>query len=223
MQVGNIIKTTTLTVDGQLIMARIYKIKEYSQKDIRYLIKLPYPSSMILQDNYKQWFDWIWWNHCVHRPGIIKDLTIDESCREYKKIMEKFRSERCYQCGQGRYAGENWPCCNCTASNPIKAYVCRLARKGNRTLNKLGAWCKFPRYPSRVGLPKSRSRPIQIRSMDMKDWVITTDLNYRKFCAEPVIIKMLYLLKQKAKNKKFIRECPRRIFMHIDSYLRRYY
>jgi len=223
MQIGDTIKTTTWTVDGRLIMARIYKISKRPQEDPQYLIILPCTSSIILQDNYKEKFDWIWWNCCVHRPGVIKDITINESCEEYRKALVKFRSEKCYICGEGRYAGENWPCSNCTASSPIKTFIGRLTRKKNETLNKHGARCRAPKYPSRVGFPKSRSRPIQIRSMDMKDWVITTDLNYRKFCAEPVIIKMLYLLKQKQKNGKFIRECPRRIFMHINSYLRRYY
>ncbi len=215
---------------GELIMAKIYKIKTRGVRHwldewrtTQYQIKLPYRSSMILQDNYKEEIDRVWWTCCVHRPGKVKDIIINESCEEYKKALVKFRSEICYICGERRHAGEKWPCSNCRASSPIKTHVSRLTRKKNETLNKHGAICKAPKYPSRVGFPKSRSRLIQIQSMEMNDWVITTDLNYRKFCAEPVIKKMLYLLKQNEKNRKFIRECPKRIFMQINRYLRRYY
>ena len=216
---GNKVSCTYLTQDGTRIMA--YIIKKRKDTD-QYYIRLPKPSILILENNYIKEFDWTWYQCCVHRPGPIqlnKNELTESGKNQYKKAIVQSKEAKCYICFSEKEV-DQWPCTSCRASDPIKTIIGKIMRKPCDSYNKHTARCAKPRCIDKIGLPKSRSRGIYINNP--LQWAIASDLEYRKFCAEPAIRKMIQLLILRENDRKF-GQVSKRIIGIINKYIRRYY
>jgi hypothetical protein len=218
---GDKVSCTHLTQDGTRIMAYIIKKREDSDI-VQYYMRLPKPSILILMNNYIGEFDWAWYRCCIHRPGLIqlnKNELTESGEKQYKKAIALSKESKCYICFSEKEV-DQWPCASCAASDPIKTIMGKITRKSSDSYNKHMARCVKPRCIDKIGLPKSRSRVIYIKNP--LQWAIASDLEYRKFCADPAIRKMIQLLILRENDRKF-GQVPKRIIGLISKYIRRYY
>ena len=219
---GNKISCTHLTQNGGRIMAYITK-KESDDNVYKYYIRLPKPSIVILENNYIDTFEWHWYNCCIHRPGLVQ-LSSIQLCetmnKQYRQAVVSSKDEKCYICSTEKEVNK-WPCKFCTAADPIKTMVGKIAHKQGDSHNKHGARCGKPKCVEKVGLPKSRSRQICITSQS--NWQIIPELTYRKFCAESAIQQILTLLILRRRGDKNFKELPKGIIKLINMYTTRFY